>query len=226
MTARTISTEFSLPNRRRKNQRSPVRWIISLALPYWVLVLTTIIGAFGNAALAAVIPIVIGMAFNAIQQTPPNTGFLPVAAFWIVVSQIIRGGLQFVRNFSAELLGQRLERDIREELYVSLLGKSMAFHSLQPVGDTMARATNDVREINYMFSPGLKSGGWIGKFLDCAIDRCSALLSDIDHRSSGLYRAVFPILMAILARARSDNRGSAYLLRRNECAFGGSNRWN
>ena len=155
MTARAISTEFSLPNRRRKNQRSPVRWIISLALPYWVLVLTTIIGAFGNAALAAVIPIVIGMAFNAIQQTPPNTGFLPVAAFWIVVSQIIRGGLQFVRNFSAELLGQRLERDIREELYVSLLGKSMAFHSLQPVGDTMARATNDVREINYMFSPGL-----------------------------------------------------------------------
>ena len=155
MTARAISTEFSLPNRRRKNQRSPVRWIISLALPYWVLVLTMMIGAFGNAALAAVIPVVIGMAFNAIQQTPPNTGFLPVAAFWIVVSQIIRGGLQFVRNFSAELLGQRLERDIREELYVSLLGKSMAFHSLQPVGDTMARATNDVREINYMFSPGL-----------------------------------------------------------------------
>jgi ATP-binding cassette, subfamily B, bacterial len=31
----------------------------------------------------------------------------------------------------------------------------MTFHSLQPVGDTMARATNDVREVNYMFSPGI-----------------------------------------------------------------------
>jgi len=31
----------------------------------------------------------------------------------------------------------------------------MTFHSLQPVGDTMARATNDVREINLMFSPGI-----------------------------------------------------------------------
>jgi ATP-binding cassette subfamily B protein len=31
----------------------------------------------------------------------------------------------------------------------------MTFHNLQPVGDTMARATNDVRELNYMFSPGL-----------------------------------------------------------------------
>jgi ATP-binding cassette subfamily B protein len=48
-----------------------------------------------------------------------------------------------------------VERDVRDELYVSLLGKSMTFHNLQPVGDTMARATNDVREVNYMFSPGV-----------------------------------------------------------------------
>jgi ATP-binding cassette subfamily B protein len=31
----------------------------------------------------------------------------------------------------------------------------MTFHNIQPVGDTMARATNDVREVNYMFSPGV-----------------------------------------------------------------------
>ncbi len=48
-----------------------------------------------------------------------------------------------------------MERDIRDELYLSLLGKSMTFHNLQPVGDTMARSTNDVREVNYMFSPGV-----------------------------------------------------------------------
>jgi ATP-binding cassette subfamily B protein len=53
------------------------------------------------------------------------------------------------------MIGQRLERDIRHELYTSLLGKSMTYHSLLPVGDVMARATNDVREINFMFSPGL-----------------------------------------------------------------------
>ena len=41
------------------------------------------------------------------------------------------------------------------KLYLSLLGKSMTFHSLQPVGDTMARATNDVREVNLMFNPGM-----------------------------------------------------------------------
>jgi ATP-binding cassette subfamily B protein len=70
-------------------------------------------------------------------------------------SQILRGILQLGRNFGAELIAQRIERDVRDELYVSLLGKSMTFHNLQPVGDTMARATNDVREINLMFSPGI-----------------------------------------------------------------------
>jgi len=63
--------------------------------------------------------------------------------------------LQLGRNFGAELLAQKLERSVRDELYLSLLGKSMTFHNLQPVGDTMARATNDVREVNYMFSPGI-----------------------------------------------------------------------
>jgi ATP-binding cassette subfamily B protein len=52
-------------------------------------------------------------------------------------------------------MAQKMERDIRDELYLSLLGKSMTFHNLQPVGDTMARSTNDVREVNYMFSPGV-----------------------------------------------------------------------
>jgi ATP-binding cassette subfamily B protein len=70
-------------------------------------------------------------------------------------SQIVRGVLQLGRNFGAELMAQKIERDIRDELYISLLGKSMTFHNLQPVGDTMARATNDVREVNFMFSPGI-----------------------------------------------------------------------
>jgi ATP-binding cassette subfamily B protein len=52
-------------------------------------------------------------------------------------------------------MGERLERDMREELYISLLGKSMTFHDMRPVGDTMARATNDVKEINLMVNPGL-----------------------------------------------------------------------
>jgi ATP-binding cassette subfamily B protein len=112
-------------------------------------------GALGNAVLAAVVPVLIGQAINIVRGGGAVSGQLIALGLWIAITQIVRAGLQLARNFSAELIGQRLERDIRDELYVSLLGKSMTFHSLQPVGDTMARATNDVREINLMFSPGI-----------------------------------------------------------------------
>src|SRR4030067_93475 len=86
--------------------------------------------------------------------TPAVSRLIPLAIL-LGGSQIVRGVLQFGRNFGAELVAQRMERDIRDEIYVSLLGKSMTFHNLQPVGDTMARATNDVRGVNLLFSPGL-----------------------------------------------------------------------
>jgi ATP-binding cassette subfamily B protein len=114
-----------------------------------------IIGAIGNAVLAVVVPVLTGNAFNAMLAPQPDTSVLLPLALTIGISQIIRGVLQLGRNFGAELLAQKMERDIRDELYLSLLGKSMTFHNLQPVGDTMARATNDVREVNYMFSPGV-----------------------------------------------------------------------
>ena len=114
-----------------------------------------VVGAIGNAALAAYVPVLTGDAFNAMTKPTPDTSVLLPLALIIGVSQIIRGVLQLGRNFGAELMAQRMERDIRDELYLSLLGKSMTFHNLQPVGDTMARATNDVREVNFMFNPGV-----------------------------------------------------------------------
>jgi len=114
-----------------------------------------VLGAVGNAGLAAVVPVLTGDAFNAMLKPVPDTSVLIPLALIIGTSQIIRGALQLGRNFGAELLAQKLERSVRDELYLALLGKSMTFHNLQPVGDTMARATNDVREVNYMFSPGI-----------------------------------------------------------------------
>ncbi len=122
---------------------------------HWLLFVGMLVGAFGNAALAAVMPILIGVAFDAALAEPPNLNRIGAAALGIVLSQVIRSFLQLGRNFASSVIGERLERDTRQELYLSLLGKSMTFHDLQPVGDTMARATNDVHEINLMMNPGI-----------------------------------------------------------------------
>ncbi len=137
------------------DRATPVRWIWSHARRHWWIMILLVVGAVGNAGLAAVVPVLTGDAFNAMLEPVPDTSVLVPLALTIAVTQIIRGALQFARNFGAELLAQKMERDVRDELYLSLLGKSMTFHNLQPVGDTMARATNDVREVNYMFSPGM-----------------------------------------------------------------------
>ncbi len=155
MASLNAPAEFTLVRQPTIRTRGPVRWIWSHARRYRVILLIMVIGAVGNAALAALVPVLVGNAFNSmLLASPVVAGLIPLALI-LGGSQIVRGVLQFGRNFGAELVAQRMERDIRDEMYVSLLGKSMTFHNLQPVGDTMARATNDVREVNLMFSPGI-----------------------------------------------------------------------
>lgn len=149
-------SEFTVVRSWRTDRRGPVRWIISHAVRRWWLLLSMLAGALGNAALAAVMPVYIGRAFDAVLAHPPDLVTLRLAALMIGGSQLVRGLLlQWARNASSEVLGQLLERDTRDELYAALIGKSMSFHDSQPTGDVMARATNDVREINLMFNPGL-----------------------------------------------------------------------
>jgi ATP-binding cassette subfamily B protein len=155
MSSISIPAEFTLHRKYSYDRTAALKWIVSHVRPYLWIVVMLVVGAIGNAALAAYVPVLTGDAFNAMTKAKPDISVLLPLALTIGISQIIRGVLQLGRNFGAELLAQRMERDIRDELYLSLLGKSMTFHSLQPVGDTMARATNDVREVNYMFSPGV-----------------------------------------------------------------------
>lgn len=146
--------EYFVPHAIKTNRRTPLRWILSHVTRHWWLVVMTLVGAFGNAALASAVPVLVGEAFNVLTNQSSDLSQLGRLALMIIGSQLLRGMLQFSRNFGAQWIGQRVERDVRDELYASLLGKSMTFHNLQPVGDTMARATNDVREINLMFNPG------------------------------------------------------------------------
>lgn len=148
-------TEFAVKTTISSDRRSPVRWIASHVVRHKLFIFLLVLGAFGNAALAAVVPVLIGIAFEAALATPADMRTIGLAALGIIGSQLVRAVLQLGRNFSSEVIGQRLERDTRHELYISLLGKSMTFHDLQPVGDVMARATNDVREINLMLNPGI-----------------------------------------------------------------------
>src|SRR5215475_13293803 len=148
-----MASEFIARRSFNSDHSSPVRFVLSHIRRHWFFGITMVIGAFSNAALATAVPYYIGIAFNDIVAGQGLEAVLPMALA-IVASQLLSGGLQLMRNFSAELFAQRIERDVRDELYASLLSKSMSFHDTQPVGEIMARVTNDVREMNFMMNPG------------------------------------------------------------------------
>lgn len=148
-------SEFAVDHQWTSDLRSPVRWVTShLKRSPW-LIAVLIVGAIGNAALAAAIPLYTGYAFDTLTGPAPAMTPILWATLALLLTQLLRFFMQLGRNFSAEVVAQRLERDTRQELYASLLGKSMGFHDLRPTGEIMARATNDVREMALMIAPGL-----------------------------------------------------------------------
>ena len=151
-----MAAEFVVDSPIKSNHKSAIRFILSHILRHPIAALLLVLGAFSNAFLAGVVPGLIGDAFDAMLKMNEDTlRLVGNSVLLIIASQTLRSILQFMRNFSAEVFAQRFERDIRDELYASLLGKSMSYHDLQPVGETMARVTNDVREMNLMMNPGI-----------------------------------------------------------------------
>jgi ATP-binding cassette subfamily B protein len=147
--------EFRLANEYAYNRAGPVRWIVSHVLRHPWLPLAALAVTILNNTFYSYIQVLIGQGFTLITTpgwTDAQLGWLALTVVASAAGQALTG---LVRNWSSEFLAQRIERDARDELYVSLLGKSQTFHGRQRVGDIMARATNDVRALNMMFNPGL-----------------------------------------------------------------------
>ena len=147
--------EFSVADEHIYNRSGPVRWIVSHLIRYPHFLASFLVAATLTNVLFSAVPRLTGLAFDEVLQPEPNTGRLLTIALSILGLVIVRGLLDITNSWSVETLGQRMERDAREELYISLLGKSQTFHNRQRVGDIMARATNDVRQLNPMMNPGI-----------------------------------------------------------------------
>jgi len=147
--------EFRLEDEHHYNRSGPVRWIVSHVLRYPFLPLAVLLAAVLNNWAYSYRQVLVGQAFDLITGPSWMTEALLMVSLSVLGSALAQGVTGLARNFAVEFLAQRIERDARDELYASLLGKSQTFHGKQRIGDIMARATDDVRMLNFMFSPGL-----------------------------------------------------------------------
>ncbi|MEJ2734191.1 MAG: ABC transporter ATP-binding protein [Anaerolineae bacterium] len=147
--------EFRLEDEHHYNRSGPVRWIVSHVLRYPFLPFAVLLAAILNNWAYSYRQILVGRAFDLITGLSWEARALLMVSLSVLGSALAQGVTGLARNFAVEFLAQRIERDTRDELYASLLGKSQTFHGKQRIGDIMARATDDVRMLNFMFSPGL-----------------------------------------------------------------------
>ena len=158
-----ISSEINLEKDPFENARlkGPRSWILS-HLFYrknkYLLLLYVVLSIIANFMLSFTI-VIIGYAIEDIILSIGG-GFAPNILYWTIVYLSISLGTQIIgvgQRVSRIILAQYLEEEARKEFYMSLLGKSQSFHDRQAIGDIMARATNDVRFLNFLINPGISN---------------------------------------------------------------------
>ncbi len=167
-------SEFTVKGAYQYNHKSAVRWVISHILRYNVLFVTAIVLMLAAYIAYTLAQVMVGKAIGelltpagerAILAAMPSlsAGLVKITGDDVLVNvSLAIFGLLAINalaglfgTLAIETIGQRLEVDSRAELYISLLGKSQTFHNRQRVGDIMARATDDVQQLNGMMNPGV-----------------------------------------------------------------------
>ncbi len=146
--------EFTIANEFQYDTRSPLRWLSSHILRYALLLIVFFVTTAGMGATQSMAAVLVGRAFDTVVNAAGTTA-LTVAALWVVAAYVGFGLFDIVNSLVIRVLAQRVERDARDELYLSLLSKSQTFHGRQRVGDLMARVTNDVQQTNQFVFPAL-----------------------------------------------------------------------
>jgi ATP-binding cassette subfamily B protein len=150
------TAEFTTTLPREYDHRSPIRWLLSHLAVTRGWFITFLVGSVLAAILNGFVPIYTGIAFDEVlADTDDPIGVLLRISLILLAIVIVRGAFDLLARVAIEIIAKRIDRNTRQELFVSLLGKSQTFHNRQQVGDLMARATNDVRQINHGFSPGV-----------------------------------------------------------------------
>jgi ATP-binding cassette subfamily B protein len=162
--------EFTVADAHTYDNRSPLRWIMSHVLRYPWLPLAALFGGTVSNLLYSLGPVLVGQGFDLITTPGVTAEEIGTLALYILAAFLGVGLFGLVSSYAFETLAQRVERDARQELYISLLSKSQTFHNRQRVGDIMARATNDVNQCNLMINPGT------GLIFDAAMSIVSVVL--------------------------------------------------
>ncbi|GAB4195255.1 MAG: ABC transporter ATP-binding protein [Roseiflexaceae bacterium] len=165
-------------------------------------VLFYIVGSVVLHLLTSSQPLIYGAAIDAVIGPQPNINSFYSFTLILLGMVVARGLVGLCSNYSLERIANGFERDIRDELYLSLLRKGQSFFNNYRTGDLMARTTDDTRQLNEMFAPGL------GIFFDTIFSFVLPLLFiALIHPMLLLPPLLFLVLFAIVIQRYNSQLG-------------------
>jgi ATP-binding cassette subfamily B multidrug efflux pump len=134
-----------------------IRRLAAYVRPYWPLVAGAIACLFAEGALQLVGPV---LTERVIDVAVPyhDTGLIRTAVLLFVLTLIVQFGCAYGETILTSLLGQRVMRDLRLQMFAHLERLPIAFFDRNPVGRLVTRVTADIEALNELFTAGVVSG--------------------------------------------------------------------
>ena len=134
-----------------------VRRLLAYVRPYRPLVVVALACIAVQSAMQLVGPLLTRWVID--QALPArDTGLVVQVALAYAAMLLVQFGAAFGETFFTSLLGQRVMRTLRTELFARLQQLPIAYFDRTPVGRLVTRVTSDVEALNELFTSGVVAG--------------------------------------------------------------------
>ena len=167
-----------------------MRRLLVYLRPYRPLLVGAIAVLFGNALLALVGPLFTRQLID-VALPARDLGLVTRLALVLATALVVQFALEYAGTMLTSLLGQRVMRDLRLQIFAHLQRLSIAFFDRTPVGRLITRVTSDVEALNELFTAGVVAG--VGDLFTLAV--ISVVMLIIDWRLALAAFAVIPFVL-------------------------------
>ena len=128
--------------------------------PYWVQSSGVALIIAVTSALGVVNPLLLRSVFD--DALFPPSGNVDIGLLWtlsgiMIAATVVSGGLGIAQVWATNLVGQRVMRDLRDQLYAHLQRQSLGFFTATRTGEIQSRIANDVGGVRYVVTDTLSA---------------------------------------------------------------------
>jgi ATP-binding cassette subfamily B multidrug efflux pump len=142
---------------RKGYDRRLVRRLLVYVRPYRALVAGALVLLMTDGLLQLVGPVLTQQVIDVALPTR-DVALAWRSALLYAVSLLIGFGCSYGETMLTTLLGQRVMRDLRQQLFEHVQRLSIGFYDRTPVGRLVTRVTSDVESLNELFTAGVVAG--------------------------------------------------------------------